>query len=99
MRPLLRAFEEKARLIDLLSALADERGVQVMIGRENPGEGRQEGSPGHARHTYHDRVLGILGVVGPKRMPYSQMIPLVDETARLVSESLSRVRHELYLPS
>ena len=99
MRTLLRAFEEKARLIDLLSALADERGVQVMIGRENPVEEMQECSLVTARYTYHDRVLGILGVVGPKRMPYSKMIPLVDETARLVSESLSRVRHELYLPS
>ncbi|MBI2153452.1 MAG: heat-inducible transcription repressor HrcA [Candidatus Rokubacteria bacterium] len=97
-RMLLRAFEEKARLIDLLSTLADERGVQVMIGRENPVEEMQECSLVTARYTYHDRVLGILGVVGPKRMPYSRMIPLVDETARLVSQSLSRVRH-VYLPS
>src|SRR3972149_1363583 len=50
MRTLLRAFEEKARLIDLLSALADERGVQVMIGRENPVEGMQEGSLLTPRH-------------------------------------------------
>ncbi len=99
MRMLLRALEEKGRLIDLLSTLADERGVQVMIGRENPVEEMQECSLVTARYTYHDRVLGILGVVGPKRMPYSRMIPLVDETARLVSQSLSRVRHELYLPS
>lgn len=99
MRMLLRAFEEKAGLIDLLSALADERGVQVMIGSENPVEEMRECSLVAARYTYHDRVLGILGVVGPKRMPYSRMIPLVDETARLVTQSLSRVRHELYLPS
>lgn len=99
MRMLLRAFEDKARLIDLLSTLADERGVQVMIGSENPVAEMRECSLVAARYTYHDRVLGILGVVGPKRMPYSRMIPLVDETARLVSQSLSRVRHELYLPS
>ena len=96
---LLRAFEEKARLIDLLSTLAGEQGVRVMIGRENPVEEMRECSLVTATYTYHDRVLGILGVVGPKRMPYSKMIPLVDETARLVSQSLSRVRQELYLPS
>ena len=99
MRMLLRAFEEKAPLIDLLSTLATEQGVQVMIGRENPVEEMQECSLVTSTYTYHDRVLGILGVVGPKRMPYSKMIPLVDETARLVSQSLSRVRQELYLPS
>ena len=70
-----------------------------MIGRENPVEEMRECSLVTATYTYHDRVLGILGVVGPKRMPYSKMIPLVDETARLVSQSLSQVRQELYLPS
>ncbi|MBI4587747.1 MAG: heat-inducible transcription repressor HrcA [Candidatus Rokubacteria bacterium] len=99
MRALLRAFEEKARLIDVLSALATEHGVQVMIGRENPVEEMQECSLVTSTYTYHDRVLGILGVVGPKRMPYARMIALVDETARLVSQSLSQVRQELYLPS
>ncbi len=99
MRSLLRAFEEKARLIDVLSALADEHGVQVMIGRENPVEEMRECSLVASAYTYRDRVLGILGVVGPKRMPYSKTIALVEETARLVSQSLSRVRQELYLPS
>ncbi len=99
MRALLRAFEEKARLIDLLSTLAIEQGVQVMIGSENPVAEMRECSLVTSTYTYRDRVLGILGVVGPKRMPYSKMIPLVDETARLVSQSLSRVRQELYLPS
>lgn len=99
MRMLLRAFEEKSRFIDLLSTLADAQGVQVMIGRENPVAEMQECSLVTSTYTYRDRVLGILGIVGPRRMPYSKLIPLVDETARLVSQSLSRVRQELYLPS
>lgn len=98
-RLLLRAFEEKARLIEVLSTLANEHGVRVMIGRENPVEEMQECSLVTSTYTYHDRVLGILGVVGPKRMPYSKTIALVEETARLVSQSLSRARQELYLPS
>jgi len=43
-------------------------------------------------------VLGVLGVVGPRRMAYGDVIAVVDETARLVSDSLSRVQRELYLP-
>ena len=65
MRALLRAFEEKARLIDLLSRMAEERGVQVMIGGENPVEEMRECSLITSTYTYRDQVLGILGVVGP----------------------------------
>jgi heat-inducible transcriptional repressor len=49
-------------------------------------------------YTYRDQVLGVLGVVGPRRMPYSEVMAVVDETARIVSSSLSRVRQQLYLP-
>jgi len=99
MRSLLRAFEEKDRLINLLSQRAEEQGVQVMIGRENPYEEMRECSLVTSTYTYRDQALGILGVVGPKRMPYSKVITLVEETARLVSQSLSRQRQELYLLS
>ena len=50
-------------------------------------------------YTYRDQALGVLGVVGPRRMAYSDVMALVDETARLVSSSLSRVKQQLYLPS
>ncbi len=99
MRALLRTFDEKARLVDLLSRMAEERGIQVVIGRENPVEGMQECSLITSTYTYRDQVLGILGVVGPRRMAYSDVMSVVDETARQVSQSLARVRHQLYLPS
>ncbi len=99
IKGLLRAFEEKARLIDLLSRMAQERGIQVLIGGENPVEEMREYSLITSTYTYRDQVLGVLGVVGPRRMAYSEVISLVDETARLVSSSLSRVRRDLYLPS
>jgi heat-inducible transcriptional repressor len=99
VRRLLRTFEEKARLVDLLSRMAQERGVQVLIGGENPMEEMQECSLITSTYTYRGQMLGVLGVVGPRRMPYSDVISLVDETARLVSQSLQRVRHELYIPS
>jgi len=99
MRALLRTFEEKDRLIDLLSSLADEDRVQVIIGSENPFEEMQECSLVTSPYVYEAQVIGMLGVVGPKRMPYSRVISLVAETAQLVSESLSRYRQQLYLPS
>jgi heat-inducible transcriptional repressor len=99
MRSLLLAFEEKAQLIDLLSRMAAERGVQVMIGSENPVKEMRECSLIASTYTYRDQALGVLGVVGPRRMAYSDVISLVEETARLVSDSLSRVKHQLYLPS
>jgi len=99
IRALLLAFEEKAQLIELLSRLAAERGVQVMIGSENPVKEMRECSLVASTYTYRDQALGVLGVVGPRRMAYSDVISLVDETARLVSDSLSRVKQQLYLPS
>jgi heat-inducible transcriptional repressor len=99
MRSLLQAFEEKAQLIDLLSRLAAERGVQVMIGSENPVKEMRECSLIASTYTYRDQALGVLAVVGPRRMAYPDVIALVDETARLVSDSLSRVKHQVYLPS
>jgi heat-inducible transcriptional repressor len=98
LRSMLRAFEDKARLIDLLSRMAEERGIQVMIGSENPVEDMRGCSLITSTYTYRDQVLGVLGVVGPRRMPYSEVMSVVDETARAVSSTLSRVRQHLYLP-
>jgi heat-inducible transcriptional repressor len=98
MRGLLKAFEDKARLVDLLTRMAEERGVQVLIGGENPVEEMRECSLITSTYTYRGQVLGVLGVVGPRRMAYADVISVVDETARLVSDSLSRVQRELYLP-
>jgi heat-inducible transcriptional repressor len=50
-------------------------------------------------YLYRDQVLGILGVVGPRRLPYPDIIEVVNETARHVTEALSKVRQDLYLPS
>jgi heat-inducible transcriptional repressor len=70
-----------------------------MIGSENPVREMQECSLIASTYTYRDQALGVLGVVGPRRMAYSDVISLVDEAARLVSDSLARVKHQLYLPS
>jgi heat-inducible transcriptional repressor len=98
-RALLRTFEQKERLADLMATLADEGGVRVTIGEENPYAEMRECTLITSTYMYRDKVLGILGIVGPRRLPYPDVINVVDETARNVTEALSRVRQDLYLPS
>lgn len=92
MKAILRTFEEKRQLIELLTARATGTdGVQVVIGSEMPYQEMQETSLVAAAYKYGDRVLGVLGVVGPRRMPYAKIVPLVDYTARLVSRRVTRL--------
>ena len=98
-RALLRMFEQKERLADLLASMADEQGVHVTIGDENPVAEMRDCTVITASYMYRDQVLGILGVVGPRRLPYPEIMSVVDETARHVTDALSRVRQDLYLPS
>jgi heat-inducible transcriptional repressor len=99
-RALLRMFEQKERLADLLASMWDDStGVRVTIGEENPVSEMRDCTVVTASYMYRDQVLGILGVVGPRRMAYPEIMAVVDETARHVTDALSRVRHDLYLPS
>src|SRR5215467_12425946 len=98
-RTLLRTFEEKERLADLMMSFAEQAGMRVTIGDENPVMAMRECTLITSAYMYRDQVLGILGVVGPRRLPYPDVISVVDETARQVTEVLSRVRQDLYLPS
>jgi heat-inducible transcriptional repressor len=98
-RGLLRTFERKERLAELMASLAEDDGVRVTIGEENPFAEMRECTLITSTYLYRDQVLGILGVVGPRRLPYPKVIAVVNETARHVTEELSRVRQDLYLPS
>ena len=98
-RELLRTFEQKEKLAELMTALAAEAGVRVTIGDENPVMAMRECTLVTSTYMYRDQVLGILGVVGPRRLPYPEVISIVTETAQHVTEALSRVRQDLYLPS
>ena len=97
-RGLLRMFEQKERLAAVLTSLA-EGGVRVTIGDENKASELRDCTLITSTYLYRDHVVGILGVVGPRRLPYPEIISVVDETARHVTETLSRVRQDLYLPS
>jgi heat-inducible transcriptional repressor len=98
-RELLRTFEHKEQLATLMTALAEDEGMRVTIGEENPVSTMRECTLITSTYQYRDQVLGILGVIGPRRLPYPEVITIVHETAQHVTDALSRVRQDLYFPS
>jgi heat-inducible transcriptional repressor len=90
MKEIFKAFEEKSRLICILDRCLDETGVNVIIGSETPFQDIHECSLVTRTYSYGDQTIGVLGVVGPKRMAYPRVMALVDYTATLVSRILTQ---------
>ncbi len=88
MKGLLEAVKEKQSVIQLLDKYIGSKGVQVFIGSENRFLGNHGFSLVVSQYKRGDRVLGALGVIGPTRMDYSKVIPLVDSAAKQVSRLL-----------
>ena len=91
VRSLFSAFEKKEDLLKLVEQVErSERGVKVFIGHEHALVDMEEVSMVLSRYESDGRVLGTLGVIGPKRMHYDRVLPIVDCTARWVSRMLGR---------
>jgi heat-inducible transcriptional repressor len=90
MRTLLRALDQKSTLIELLNRVLEDEGVQVVIGSENEDSGLSECSVVASSYGAPDRVIGTVGIVGPKRMEYARAVALVDYLAQLLTRLLSR---------
>jgi len=88
-RALLRAFAEKDRILRVLDRVLTSEEVQIFIGAESEFASVPDVSVIAAPYGLNDRVLGTLAVVGPTRMNYARVIPLVDLTARHISRALS----------
>jgi heat-inducible transcriptional repressor len=89
LRRLFDLFEHKTRLIHLLDTSIGAQGVQIYIGGESQLVPMDEMSMVVAPYTVDGKVVGTLGVVGPTRMAYERVIPIVDITAKLLSNALS----------
>jgi heat-inducible transcriptional repressor len=89
MKDIFRAFEQKGLLLQLLNGCMNAEGVQIYIGSETPVSQSAGVSLITSRFTTGNKTMGLLGVIGPTRMGYSSVIPIVDYTARLVSRLLS----------
>jgi heat-inducible transcriptional repressor len=88
MTDLFRTFEEKATMVKLLDKFMAPKGVQIAIGSESQVQEMETCSVITSTYSCGGEVLGVLGVIGPRRMNYSKVIPLVGYTARLLTEIL-----------
>jgi heat-inducible transcriptional repressor len=93
-RALLRAFAEKDRILRVLDRVLTAHEVQIFIGAESEFAAVPDVSVVAAPYGRGDRVLGTLAVVGPTRMNYARVIPLVDLTAKHISRALSSLSQE-----
>ena len=89
LRRVFDLFEQKTGLAHLLELSSRAEGVQVFIGDESGIAPLDECSVVAAPYDVDGQVVGTIGVIGPTRMAYERVIPIVDITARLLSSALS----------
>jgi heat-inducible transcriptional repressor len=88
IRELFGAIEEKQRLIGILDRVLEDRGVKVAFGDEIDEPALRRCALVAAPYGDERAPLGVLGVIGPSRMNYARVIPLVDFLSRLLTERL-----------
>ena len=89
LRRLFEAFNEKHDILHLLDRSLHGEGVQIFIGHESGFRILDDCSVVVAPYTQDDRVVGVLGVIGPTRMAYERVIPVVDIAARMLGSALN----------
>jgi len=90
LRQLFEAFTEKRSILQLLDHSLKAPGVQIFIGKESGFDVLDDCSLVTATYSANDEVLGALGVIGPTRMAYDRIIPIVDVTAKVLGTVLDR---------
>ena len=89
LRRLFDAFSRKRLILDLLDRSINANGVQIFIGEESGYRIFDGCSVITAPYHVDDDTIGVLGVIGPTRMAYDRVVPIVDVTARLLESALS----------
>jgi len=90
LKQLFDAFTEKSLILHLLDRCIEAEGIQIFVGEESGYELLDDCSLVTAPYRSNDQVIGVLGVIGPARMNYPRVIPVVDVTARLLSAALEQ---------
>ncbi len=90
LRRTFALFEKKTDLLQLLDVSSRAQGVQIYIGGESSLVPMEDLSVVAAPYGVNGKVVGTLGVIGPTRMAYERVIPIVDITSRLLSNALSQ---------
>jgi heat-inducible transcriptional repressor len=89
LRRLFDAFSKKQLILDLLDRSIHANGVQIFIGEESGFKILDDCSVVTAPYELDDGTIGVLGVIGPTRMAYDRVVPIVDVTARLLRSAIS----------
>ncbi len=89
LRRLFDAFSRKRLILDLLDRSISADGVRIFIGEESGYGIFDDCSVVTAPYRVDDDTIGVLGVIGPTRMAYDRVVPIVDITARLLETALS----------
>ena len=90
LRTLFEMFDKKTGILQLLDTSDRANGVQIYIGGESGLVPLDECSVVTAPYDVDGQVVGTVGVIGPTRMAYERVIPIVDITAKLLSGALSQ---------
>ena len=88
LKQLFDAFNQKREILHILDRCIVADGVQIFIGQESGYALLDDCSLVTTTYRVEDQVIGVLGVIGPTRMDYQRVIPIVDVTARLLSAAL-----------
>ena len=89
LRKLFDAFNQKRDILQLLDQCVRSDGIQIFIGDESGYQMLDECSLVTAPYSVDGQVVGVLGVIGPTRMAYERVIPIVDVTAKLLGAALN----------
>jgi heat-inducible transcriptional repressor len=90
LRDLFDSFERKKDVLHLLERSGQAQGVQIFIGQEAGFEVFNDYSVVTAPYQMGGEALGVLGVIGPTRMAYDRVVPIVDLTARMLGAALAQ---------
>ena len=90
LRQLFELFERKTSLVQILDLSLRGQGVQIFIGGESGVSAPDDVSVVTSPYKVDGEVVGTVGVIGPTRMAYDRVIPIVDITAKLLSSALSQ---------
>ncbi|HYE34547.1 heat-inducible transcriptional repressor HrcA [Methylocaldum sp.] len=90
LRSLFEAFHQKEDLVHLLDRCLETPGIKIFIGEESGYRALDQCSLVTASYSLNGEVVGTLGVIGPTRMEYERVIPLVDITAKLLGAALNQ---------
>ncbi len=89
VRALFDAFAHKNEILSILDECIESEGIQIFIGEESGHAGLDDHSLVVSSYQGQDNVVGVLGVIGPTRMHYERVIPIVNVTARLLTAALN----------